>query len=187
MYDHHLHFDALHSLILERNADLTVAFNYKWGLDIRGLQSSFEHFVNMMQRQVDGRGWSSMPVGDRPTAIGLIENPLTKPHIQASFFAPQRYVDFMVSPAAEIFWRSCHRKCRKLNSKAHKDARRWTAYQLEKSSGVDGQTKFVVYLPEVLQREHAPTIDRLPDVPSKLVSFRPRSLVDASCKLFGMS
>jgi len=68
MYDHHAHFDAIHSMISERNPDLAVTFSLKRALNFFSLQSAFELFMNFMQREVDGRHWSKMPACDRPTA-----------------------------------------------------------------------------------------------------------------------
>ncbi|MGK7863072.1 hypothetical protein [Falsiroseomonas sp. E2-1-a4] len=181
MYDHHTHFEALHSMISVRNPDLAVTFKLKRGMDFSGLQSAFELFMNLMQREVDGRRWSSMPAGDRPTAIGLVQKPITNPHVHASFYAPQRYVDFLMSPAAQIFWKSCHPQCGQLAAGALKDARRWTAYYFRQSSGVDGQDNMVIHLPEVLLREAAPSTDRRPELAPKLVSFRARGAVQATC------
>ncbi|MGK7863083.1 hypothetical protein [Falsiroseomonas sp. E2-1-a4] len=179
MYDHHAHFEALHSMISESNPDLAVTFKLKRGMDFSSLQSSFELFMNLMQREVDGRQWSSMPEGDRPAAIGLVQIPIPNPHMLVSFYAPQRYVDFLMSPAARVFWKSCHPRCGQLDAGAFKDARRFTAFQLRKASGVDGQNSMVVYLPEVLLREPAPKTDQRPELAPKLVSFRARGAVPA--------
>ncbi|MGK7865451.1 hypothetical protein [Falsiroseomonas sp. E2-1-a4] len=180
MYDHHAHFEALHGMISERNPDLAVNFNMKPGLHFYSLQSAFDLFMTFMQREVDGRRWSSMPAGDRPTAVGLVQNPVPNPHMHVSFYAPQRYVDFLTSQAAQVFWKSCHPRCGQLDAGAGSDARRWIALQLRKASGVDGQNSLVVYLPEVLLREPAPNTDQRPELAPKLVSFRARGSVPAS-------
>jgi len=113
--------------------------------------------------------------GVRPAdSIGLVQYLSPKPHVHASFYAPQRYVDFLMSPAAQIFWKSCHPQCGQMDAGALKDARSWTAYYFRRSSGVDGQDNMLVYLPEVLQREAAPNTDQRPELAPKLVSFRAR-------------
>ncbi|MGK7865485.1 hypothetical protein, partial [Falsiroseomonas sp. E2-1-a4] len=162
-------------------ADLAVTFNLKPGLNFYSLQFAFELFMTFMQREVDGRRWSRMPAGDRPTAIGLVQKPITNPHVHASFYAPQRYIDFLMSPAAQVFWKSCHPRCGQLDAGAGSDARRWIALQLRKASGVAGQNSMVVYLPEVLLREPAPNTGQRPELAPKLVSFRARGVALASC------
>ncbi len=179
MYDHQVHFEALHSMISVRNPDLAVAFKLKRGMDFSSLQSAFELFMNFMQREVDGRQWSRIPADDRPTAIGLVQNPVPNPHMHVSFYAPQRYVDFLMSPAAQVFWRSCHPRCGKLDAGAGSDARRWTALRLRKASGVTGQNNIVTYLPEVCLPEAAPNTARRPKLAARLVSFGARGAMPA--------
>ncbi|MGG5809163.1 hypothetical protein [Falsiroseomonas sp. CW058] len=148
MLDRRQHRDALHSFIADRRPDLAVSFNLKHALNFDTLQSTIHLFMNKLQRVVDGRNWNRVPPADRPAAIGMLENPDTNPHVHASLYAPARYVEFLLSDAAQPLWSSCHRNCGQLDVAPPRDVRRWASYQIKFVRGGEALDCMVLYVPQ---------------------------------------
>jgi hypothetical protein len=135
-----------------------VTFNLKRALDFYSLQSTIELFMNRMQRAVDGGQWYRRPPANRPAAIGMFENRDKNPHVHASLYAPARYVEFLVSEAAQRLWRSCHPRCGQLDAGVPRNVRDWAGYQIKEVRGPEAQDAMVLYVPgrRVRKSSHKP-------------------------------
>lgn len=99
---------AYRSMIVYQQPNAFLTFNLYHALPAPVLLRLVKDFLNRMQREVDGRRWSRIPPEDRPRAVGAVEHLLTNPHAHVALAAPQRYLDFVFSDAAQALWRRCH-------------------------------------------------------------------------------
>lgn len=174
MFDRRQHYDALHRFIADRQPDLAITFNLKRALDFYSLQSTIELFMNRMQRAVDGGRWYRRPPADRPAAIGMFENRDKNPYVHASLYAPARYVEFLVSEAAQELWASCHPRCGQLKVEPPRSVRDWAGYQIKRAHGPEALDAMVLYVPQVHVAKSKRSARKTAHSARKLAPGRPR-------------
>ena len=152
MFDRRAFRSAIQGMIADLQPNMAVTLNLRRALDFYTLQSVFHLFMNRMQSAVDGRRWHRIPGADRPTAIGMFENRELNPHIHASVAAPPRYVDFLLSHAAQELWTSCHERCGQLNVSRVESVKNWAGYQIKKVHAADALDHLMTYVPTVRRR-----------------------------------
>ena len=137
----------LQRLIAEHNPDLMLTLNLHRALDLWKFQGLLDHFMNRVQRRVDGGKWARIPPDDRPSAIGMVEHLEKNPHAHVAFYGPERFVSFALTDAAKAEWRACHEHCGQLHAVKTWDPAGQAAYMLKDFRGGNGGDRLLIYAP----------------------------------------
>ena len=145
---------AFRDHVIAQNPQMMISFNYVRQVTYDQMQAHIIDFANKMQRRVLGRGWMKRDLIDRPYLIGAAEHLDTNSHVHAALIAPEAFVEFAGSPAAQALWKSIHNRCGQLHAEPTVDLDAMAEYIAKMLYQHNSLDRAVYYTPRRMNSEN---------------------------------